>query len=96
MKKLLINAVTATDATKQEFTLTKDDFEGVPRLRSTGLGAGDAVTVWEYVAGVWESMDTLDTTTKAIAIESPGLYAVSVVMVLTGPASVEIETTGVV
>lgn len=82
MSKLLINAVTATDATKRRFSLGNSNFSGVPCLRATDLGAGDVVTLWQSVTGAW--VDTalkLDNTTPYLPVEWPGEYAVSAVVV---------------
>lgn len=95
MKKLLIDAIAATDATKRTFNLTNDDFLGKPIIRGINIGAGDVVTLWVMVAGVW--LDTglkLDQNTSEVVLESIGSYAVSAVLTLTGPVSVEVESSG--
>lgn len=95
MRRVLLDAVTTTNATKQEFTLTNDDFIGDPALKSRGLGTGDVVSIWEYVNGDWQDTgQVLDEATTSIAVNSLGTYAVTVVMTTAGPASVEIQASG--
>jgi len=97
MRRLLIDAVAATDASKQEFRLTNDDFYGVPVLRSRGLGTDDLVSIYEYINGEWQdSGQTLDSSKTSIGIESPGRYSVSIAMTTSGPVSVEVESSGVI
>jgi hypothetical protein len=95
MRKVLIDGATATNAVKQIFGLNDDDFIAIPTIRAVGLGAGDVVTVWVQVAGIWiETGDVLNNTTPEVLLASMGTYAVSIVMTLSGPAYVEVETSG--
>ena len=99
MKRVLIDAAVATDATKIQFTLTKDDFFGssLPVLRSRGLGTGDSVAIYEQVNGGWQdSGNVLDDTTVSLAIYSLGTYSVDITMATAGPASVEVQTSGTI
>ena len=93
--KVLLNAATATDATKVEFSLTNDDFDGVPSLRGAGYGAGDSSKLFFYVNGLWEDSGlVLSDTINELKMESLGRYAIDVTLALAGPVSAEIETSG--
>ena len=96
MKRVLIDAATVTDATKQEFTLGQDDFHAKPMLRSTGLLVNDVVTVWHKVNNIWQDTGiVLNNTTTWAVLESEGVYAVSLVIALVSTVSVEIGTSGI-
>lgn len=95
--RVLLNAITATAATKVPFSLTNRDFQGnsLPALKASGLGEGDSILIWEEVNGDWS--DTGVTLTGAAnqrskTIPSPGRYAVTAVMATAGPVSCVLTT----
>jgi hypothetical protein len=95
--QVLLDAIVATAATKVPFTLTMRDFAGssLPSLKSSGLGAGDTVLIWEWVNGDWTDTGiTLSSTagSRSRTIGSPGRYAVTAVLVTAGPVSCELNT----
>lgn len=91
--KVLINAAVATDATKQEFVLDSGQFQGssLPAIKTTGLGAGDSVRIFENINGTWQLGTTLDSTTISTVIRSAGIYAVDIIMATAGPATVQLD-----
>lgn len=92
--RTLIDAVTATDAVKRPFTLTTLKFKhgSTPALRSTGMGVGDDVFLWVWVAGGWVALGSiLDDVTETFAMPTLGEYAVTTIMVGVGPVSVELH-----
>jgi hypothetical protein len=93
---ILLDAVTATDATKVEFSLNGKNFRGssLPELKATTMVAGDSISVFEDVNGVWELRTTLDETTRSTSITSIGRYAISVIVVAVGPISLKLSTSG--
>ena len=94
MAKHLINAITATDSTKQTFGLSPKDFQGAfPALKSSGLGSGDSVRIWELVNGDWQDTGVvLDSDTTSRLVEAPGFYAVDAVMGTSGPVSCDLTS----
>lgn len=95
--KVLLNSITATAATKVPFTLTARDFKGssLPALKSSGLGAGDTILIWEWVDGAWTDTEvTLSNSggERSKTIGSPGRYAVTSVMGTAGPVSCDLTT----
>jgi len=78
MKKVLIDAGVASQATKVPFLLNKDDFSGDPALRGIGFGTGDAVALFVKIAGSWQDTAlTLSPSTYAILLSSMGEYAIT-------------------
>lgn len=91
----LINSITATDATKQEFRLTKKDFIGgsYPTLKSRGLGTGDTVRIWEWVNDDWrDTAVTLADDQTSRIVDGPGIYAVDAVLATAGPVSCDLNS----
>lgn len=96
MIKLLIDAATATDATKIEFTLNQENFKaGIPALKSSGLGSGDSIDIYEWVNGVWtDSGSSLVVGTRSLSLSALGTYSVDITMATVGPISCIIEASG--
>ncbi len=92
---LLLDAITATAATKIPFVLTNRDFAGnsTPKLRSRGLGSGDTILIWEFVNDDWQDTGvTLSSSQTSRLVESTGAHAVTAVLATSGPVSVEITS----
>ena len=94
-RQTLIDAITATDASKKTFQITENDFQygGEPGVKSSGLGTGDSVTIWEQVNGTWQAAKILDENTTSSVIKSVGSYAVTATLATGGPVSVQLDTT---
>lgn len=94
MAKNLIDGITATDATKKTFSLSPRDFQGAfPALKSSGLGSGDSIRIWEWVNGAWANTGVvLDSSTTSRLIEAPGTYAVDAVLATAGPVSCDLNS----
>jgi hypothetical protein len=92
--KVLINAATATAATKIKFQLRNEHFHTntIPAVKTTGLGSGDSVRIFEEINGAWQLGYTLDTDTLSTAIRSVGTYSVDIIMATAGPASVILDS----
>jgi hypothetical protein len=97
---LLIDGITATDATKQEFVLTAQDFQGnsLPALKSSGLGTGDTIRIWEFVDGGWQDtgkvLDDGTASESSLNISTYGRYSVDAVLATSGPVSCELHSSG--
>ena len=92
--KTLIDAAAATAATKIPFTLTDTQYKNgsIPALRSTGMGVGDDIFLWVWVAAGWEALGSvLDDVTSTYPLPTMGEYAVTIVMAGVGPASCELH-----
>lgn len=94
---VLLDAITASAATKIPFALTRKGFAGssLPALKSSGLGSGDSILIWEWINGAWaDSGVTLTSTVgeRARIIGSPGTYAVTAVLATAGPVSCVLTT----
>jgi hypothetical protein len=96
MIKLLLDGVTATNATKVQFGLTADDFLwGIPVLRGTGYLAGDSSKLYVLVNGLWEDTGlALTDTVKELEFLSFGTYAIEVIIALTNAVSAQVESSG--
>ena len=90
----LYNAQAATSATLVTFRITERDFEngGTPAIKSYGLGASDTITIWERVAGDWQSAYTLTDTDTSVAIESVGDYAVTITLTTSSDVNCELNS----
>lgn len=92
--RVLINAAIATAATKIPFDLTAKNFKlgSTPALRAAGMGVGDDVFLWVWIAGAWVSLGSvLDDVTFTYPISTMGQYAVTIVMAGVGPATCELH-----
>jgi len=94
---VLLDAITATAATKVPFYLTHRDFAGasLPALKSSGLGVGDTILIWEWVNGAWADTEVTlanSSGTRSRTIGSPGTYAVTAVLATAGPVSCVLTT----
>ena len=91
----LLDSITATAATKIPFTLANRDFAGnsTPMLKSSGLGTGDTVLIWERIDGAWHDTGvTLSPSVTSRIVQGVGTYAVTAVMATAGPVSCEIQS----
>ena len=91
----LLSGITATAATKVDFTLTSSDFthNSVPMLKSSGLGTGDSISIWEWVDSAWTDTGvTLEGDQTSRIVDGVGKYAVTAVLATVGPVSCEIIT----
>jgi hypothetical protein len=93
MKKVLIDGVTATDATKIQFELESSQFTwGLPVIRGTGFLSGDVSKLWVLVNGIWQNTGlVLSDTVFFLEFLSFGTYAVDITVALTNAVSVELE-----
>ena len=95
--QVLMNAITATTATKVPFELTLQDFQGnsVPQLWIGGtLAAGDDIFLWTWVGGAWVANGTiLDETVFRYSLSAIGKYAITATLAAAGPITVELHTT---
>lgn len=91
----LIDSITATDATKQRFDLTKKDFLGgaVAMLKSRGLGTGDTIRIFEFVNEEYQDTGvTLADDQTSRIVDGVGQYAVDAVLATSGPVSCDLNT----
>jgi hypothetical protein len=90
---LLLDGITATAATKVDFTLDSKDFvfNSIPMLKSSGLGSGDSILIWEWVNGAWHDTGVvLESTQTSRIVDGVGKYAVTAVLATAGPVSCEL------
>jgi hypothetical protein len=91
----LLDGITSTAATKVPFTLSSRDFvfNSTPMLKSSGLGSGDSVLIWEWVNGAWHDTGvTLVSTQTSRIVDGTGKYAVTAALSTSGPVSCELNT----
>jgi len=99
MKRVLLDGVIATDATKVQFTLNKDDFVGSskPVLRGVGFTSTDSAKLYNFVNGLWQDTGlVLSATIFSLELSSLGQYSIDITLAIAGPVSVVVETSGVV
>lgn len=95
-KKLLLDGVTSSDATKVPFELTLQDFQGgsLPALKQRGYGAGDSSTIFEWTNGAWQDSGlVVDDSVITLVIRSIGKYAIDITLAAAGPVSLELQST---
>lgn len=94
----LLDGITSTAATKVPFFLTNRDFAGnsTPMLKSSGLGSGDTILIWEYIDGAFHDTGvTLAPDQTSRVVDGVGNYAVTAVLATAGPVSCEIQTSNI-
>ncbi len=92
MSKVLIKDAIVTNATKVLFELYDYNFRGAfPSIKTTGLGTGDSVRIFEDIDDDWEVGKILDENIKSTVIRSIGPYAVDIIMVTAGPVTVKLD-----
>jgi hypothetical protein len=91
----LLDGITATAATKEDFTLNSRDFQenSVPMLKASGLGSGDSILIWEWVNEAWTDTGvTLESDQTSRIVDGLGKYAVTAILATAGPVSCDINT----